>query len=281
MSKINNDKYYTPIDLANYCIDRCIEVIGLDNIKDVIEPSCGNGSFFHHSILKPSFGYDILPEIEGDNIIKCDFLTYYIPYKVGRLVIGNPPYGERNDLSRKFMVRASEISDFVAFILPISQLDSPINNMYLELIYSEDLGKRVYSDRTIHCCFNIYKRTDTIQKMVSSIDDLTILREDQNSYNDFEFDIRMCRWGSGTVGKILYDESEHYASEYKIKIHNKKLYDKIYDVIISTNWKEIAKSSAMGSLKKWQIIRELLQKIPELNNKMGNEEFLTENFSLW
>lgn len=94
------------------------------------------------------------------------------------MVIGNPPYGERNDLSRKFMVKGSEIGDYVAFILPISQLDSPINNMYLELIYSEDLGKRLYSDRAIHCCFNIYKRTNELQKMVSSLPDLTIIRED-------------------------------------------------------------------------------------------------------
>lgn len=281
MSKIINDKYYTPIELANYCIDKCIEIIGLENIKDVIEPSCGNGSFFHHSVLIPSFGYDILPGMSGNNIIKCDFLAHNIPYKEGRLIIGNPPYGERNDLSRKFMIKGSEIGDYVAFILPISQLDSPINNMYLELIYSEDLGKRAYSDRIIHCCFNIYKRTDTIQKMISSIDDLTIIREDQNSYNEFEFDIRMCRWGSGTVGKILIDESEHYASEYKIKIHNKKLYDKIYDVIVNTNWKEVAKSSAMGSLKKWQIIRELLEKIPELNSMVKNEETSSKKLSLW
>ena len=74
MSKIQDDKYYTPIELANYCIDKCIEVIGLENIKDVIEPSCGNGSFFHHSVLKPSLGIDIKPEMSG--AIVGDFLTY-------------------------------------------------------------------------------------------------------------------------------------------------------------------------------------------------------------
>lgn len=46
--KIQNDKYYTPIELANKCIDTVLEIIGYDNISEVIEPSIGNGSFTHH-----------------------------------------------------------------------------------------------------------------------------------------------------------------------------------------------------------------------------------------
>lgn len=63
MSKIDNDKYYTPISLANYCIDKTIGVIGMDNISEVIEPSVGNGSFLHHNALKVDVGYDIFPEV--------------------------------------------------------------------------------------------------------------------------------------------------------------------------------------------------------------------------
>ena len=29
-NKIENDKYYTPIELANYCIDKTIEIIGAE-----------------------------------------------------------------------------------------------------------------------------------------------------------------------------------------------------------------------------------------------------------
>lgn len=39
MAKIENDKYYTPIELANYCIDKTIEIIGEENIIDILEPS--------------------------------------------------------------------------------------------------------------------------------------------------------------------------------------------------------------------------------------------------
>lgn len=42
--KIKNDKYYTPKDLAKYLINKTIEIIGTNNITDIIEPSAGNGA---------------------------------------------------------------------------------------------------------------------------------------------------------------------------------------------------------------------------------------------
>ena len=33
MSKIENDKYYTPISLANYCWDKVFEVIGEEKLN--------------------------------------------------------------------------------------------------------------------------------------------------------------------------------------------------------------------------------------------------------
>ena len=55
MSKIENDKYYTPISLANYCWDKVLEVIGEENISEIIEPSCGDGAFYHHPERVPHF----------------------------------------------------------------------------------------------------------------------------------------------------------------------------------------------------------------------------------
>lgn len=36
--KINLDKYYTSVKLANYCYDKVIELIGEENISDVVSP---------------------------------------------------------------------------------------------------------------------------------------------------------------------------------------------------------------------------------------------------
>lgn len=94
MSKIINDKYYTPINIANHCWDIVKDKIGFDNISYVIEPSVGNGAFYHYDI-HPNIGYDIEPEINSGsyNIKQCDFLNEDIDYKSGGLIIGNPPYG--------------------------------------------------------------------------------------------------------------------------------------------------------------------------------------------
>ena len=104
-NKINLDKYYTPLNIANKCIDKIIEYIGLNNISEVIEPSVGNGSFLHHPKLLINFGYDIEPECTSNTtqIIKGDFLNQTIVYRPGRLIVGNPPYGEKMVLAKKIL----------------------------------------------------------------------------------------------------------------------------------------------------------------------------------
>ena len=90
--KIIDDKYYTPIHVANQCWEKVKNIVGLENISEVIEPSCGDGSFFHYMYMKPDFGFDIKPECVGANILTQDYLTINMPYKKNRLVIGNPPF---------------------------------------------------------------------------------------------------------------------------------------------------------------------------------------------
>ena len=268
MAKIENDKYYTPIELANYCIDKTIEIIGEENITDILEPSCGNGSFFHHNKYVPKTGFDILPEIESTtnySIIKSDYITFQIPYKHGRLVIGNPPYGEKLYLAQKFYRKSVEIADYISFILPISQLDN-ISSLYeFDLIYSDDLGKRVYSDRELHCCLNIYKRPKCgmNSKQSYKLKDITIYRQDCAGYEHKPFDIRMCYWGNGSAGKILKD-SEHYSAEYKIKVNNPQLKDKIVDVLTNFDWKKYLNCIAMLKIQQHHIVQVLKKYIPEI-----------------
>ena len=224
MAKIDNDKYYTPIELAKYCIDKTYEIIGRENILEVIEPSAGNGSF---SSQLDCMAYDIKPEHE--NIIKQDYLTLELPYKQNRLIIGNPPYGRCLSLAQKFYKKSIEIADYIAFILPISQLNNTQSMYEFDLIYSEDLGLKNYSGKELHCCFNIYKRNPNGLNKSKKIKlkDIKIIRQDSKGYSDIlDYDLRMCYWGNGSAGKILKD-NETYSAEYKIIINNKKLKDNI------------------------------------------------------
>lgn len=259
--KINLDKYYTSTDLAKYCIDKTFEIIGNKNITHIIEPSAGSGAFSNQLECD---AYDIEPEHES--IKQQDFLALDLPYKKGRLVIGNPPYGRCLALAQKFYKKAVYMGDYIAFILPIGQLHNT-NSLYeFDLIYSEDLGKRRYSNVELHCCFNIYKRSSTGElnkKPSKKLKDITIYRQDCKDYDNKEFDLRMCYWGNGSAGKML-KEGESYSAEYKIKIHNEELKEEIIKTMHEIDWKRELNCIAMLKIQQFHIINALKKYIKNI-----------------
>ena len=261
MAKIELDKYYTPVNLAKYCIDKTFEIIGKENITDIIEPSAGNGSF---SNQLECVAYDIEPEHKS--IIKQDYLKLELEYKKGRLIIGNPPFGRSMNLAQKFYKKSIQIGDYIAFILPISCLNNTQSLFEFDLIYSEDLGEHNYSNHQLHCCFNIYKRPINglnKQKRIK-LKDVKIIRQDSKQYNEIiDYDIRMCYWGNGSAGKILKD-NEHYAAEYKIIILNDDIREDVIRVLNEVNWSDELNKIAMLSIKQFHIYNLLKREIPNI-----------------
>lgn len=265
-NKLELDKYYTPEEIVDKCLEIFFNEIPLNCISEIIEPSAGNGSFSNKlfKLNKPLIAIDIAPE--DSSITEQDYLSFDIDYLKGRAIIGNPPFGRSMNLAVKFFNKSVDISDYIGFILPISQLNNP-NSLYkFDLIKSVDLGTVKFSDREVKCCFNVYKRPEngTNIKKSNKLKDITIIRQDNKKYKDIsEFDIRLCYWGNATAGKIL-KENEHYSAEYKIVIHNKKLKNKILNVIETINWKEELNTTAMVRIKQWEIINILKREIPEI-----------------
>ena len=262
MSKLNLDKYYTPLHIVRKCIDRTFDVIGEENISSIIEPSAGNGAF--SLLMKDVIAYDIEPE--HDSIIKQDFLKLDLEYQKGRLVIGNPPYGRCLSLAQKFYKKSITLGDYVAFVLPISQYNNNITFFEFDLIYSEDLGKQLYTGVNLHCCFNIYKRNSNgglNQKVSNKLKDITIIRQDSKSYSEIPFDIRMCYWGDGSAGKILKGD-EKYSGEYKIVINNNELKNDIIRVLTMVDWREELNKIAMLRIKQYDVYNVLKKYIPSI-----------------
>ena len=263
MAKITLDKYYTSVELAKYSIDKTYEIIGKENILEVIEPSAGSGSFSNQ--IENCLAYDLEPE--GKGIIKQDFLELNLEYRKGRLFIGNPPYGNKLSLAQKFYKKAIELGDYIAFILPISQLNNT-NSMYeFDLIHSEDLGKQVYTDRELHCCLNIYKRPkngELNKRKSNKLKDITIIRQDSKKFNEInEYDLRMCYWGDGSAGKIL-KAGESYSAEYKVVINNKNIKNKIIEVLSNIDWHKELNCIAMLKIQQFHINDILKKYIPEI-----------------
>lgn len=269
MAKIQNDKYYTSPELAKYCVEKTKEIIGKDNITEYLEPSAGNGVFLN-CLDKPYLAYDIEPE--SNNVIKQNWLSIDLEYKQGRCVIGNPPFGNRNVLSVQFYKKSIQLCDYIAFILPISQLNNNQQMYEFDLIYSEDLGKREYSDRDLHCCFNIYKRPankELNKKPCYKLKDISIyeIRQGMNktSYSYKDFDYSLCNLGRGQVGKRTKFIGQ-YAHELYIKINNPIFSKRVMEVLLNTNWERDICNGISGQigLYQWQIYKYLKEQIPEL-----------------
>lgn len=265
MAKIQNDKYYTPSDLANYCVNKTREVIGEDNITEYIEPSAGCGAFLDY-LDKPYLAYDIEPE--DDRVVKADWLEVDLDYKTGRCVIGNPPFGKGNYLSVNFYQKAITLCDYIAFIQPISQLN---NNMYMyqfDLVYSENLGKRLYTDREIHCCFNIYKRNPNGYNPKPNYDLKDVeLRgvakgKSRNDKVPESYSFSISAYGN-SIG-VICDFEYQYCQQIYFVIHNKKYESQIREVIKRANWREMYDMVATPKIKHWMINKYLKEQIPEL-----------------
>lgn len=252
--KIEHDKYYTP----NHVVEEVVSIVKWLNlpISNIIEPSAGNGAFIES--LSDAFQnteinyYDLHPE--HSSIKEQDFLTLDVPYQKDRLVIGNPPFGNRNSLSVKFYKKAITLGDYVAFILPISQLDNTKQMYEFDLIYSKDLGANKYSGVDLHCCFNIYKRPENglnDKPKAPVIEGLTVVeyrRDKEDSYRKKVKDgyfHSIGSWGNGSVG-ITPKHVGYYSMELYFYSDNKK----IIDVVMSIDWRNEVKSISGKKLPK-------------------------------
>ena len=265
MAKIINDKYYTPLDLAEYVVNKTRQIIGKENISEYLEPSAGSGVFLDYLPLE-TLAYDIEPE--DKRVVKQDFLTLDLKYKKGRCIIGNPPYGKGNYSSVKFYKKSIYLGDYITFILPISQLD---NNMYMyefDMIYSEDLGKKLYSDRSVHCCLNIYKRNNEGFNKKPNYDLKNVsLRgvatgKSRNDKVPDKYDFSICGFGAST-GKIC-DYEGQYCQQIYITINNKKYKNIIKKILLKVDWKKMYNMTATPTLKHWMINKYLKEQILEL-----------------
>lgn len=263
-SKTHLDKYYTPINIAKYCIDKTYEIIGKENITEIIEPSAGNGSF---SLQIPScIAYDIEPEHES--IIKQDFFKLNLPYKEGRLVIGNPPYGKASNLSLQFFKHSIQMAEYIAFILPASQYNNNYRTYEYDLIYSEliDSSKFIELDKRIKLTFNIYKRPNNglNKRKKYKFKDFELFEYVESRgrhYND-NYDFKICTWGN-SCGKIL-NEDEHYAKEVMFYIHNEELKEPIRKLFESGDIMKEYYMTSTPNITLWQIYEYILKYIPNI-----------------
>ena len=139
------DKFYTKSNIAEKCVKEFNNLVKLNKNDLIIEPSAGNGSFIEpiKNLGTKYLFYDIKPE--NKEVQKKDFLKVLIPKVNGKIhTIGNPPFGRQSNLARKFILKASEYSETISFILPKSFKKPSMKKIFpinYHLIYQMDLPK--------------------------------------------------------------------------------------------------------------------------------------------
>jgi hypothetical protein len=220
MGKISYDKYYTPPTVAKFCYEKTLEIIGKENITEIIEPSAGCGSF---SLLIPDCkAYDLYPQAK--HIIKQNFLDLDLGgYKKGRLFIGNPPYGgQSGKLITQFYNKCCNDGDYIAWILPVGYYNNYDFFKKFEIIYQKIITTK-YSNVEMKTAFIIYKRNEDISNFDGNIEfeNIKFTRYSKsNKYNvnknendDYYFT---------TFGTILKQcKPYQYAAVHGVKINEK------------------------------------------------------------
>lgn len=245
--KCELDKFYTNPEI----VKNLLRYINLDSYDFIIEPSAGNGSFFNKIKNLNSVGLDIEPE--DVDIQKQDWFEYKISEKYKNvLVLGNPPFGERNNLSREFIRHAIQFNNVktIAFILP---------NVYKkhtnQKVFPSDwrLAHEVSLERNsfllngepyhVPCSFFIWTRHQGLK-------DLRFNENLYKSHPDFiftdekNFDF-FVMGASPKVIKLKGEISENNRGYYlKSNIDPEKLKNNI----LSINWTAFGNSSANGGV---------------------------------
>lgn len=166
-NKYGLDQFYTKLEVAV----KCLETLNLQEYDIIIEPSAGEGVFFHIAQHNTKIGYDLDPK--SDDIEQCDFLTKDLSFLNGKKVLffGNPPFGRNSSLALKFVKKCCEYGNTVAFILPKgfkkrSMIDKiPLN---FEIIMIKDLENDLFTfegeDFMVPCVWVVIKKTDVLRK---------------------------------------------------------------------------------------------------------------------
>ena len=168
------DQFYTNVSVAKLCIQCLMTKLPYTTDYVWIEPSAGNGSFFHNipSTIE-KIGLDLDPM--AHDIQQQDYLQWELPLVLENkkiVIIGNPPFGRQSSLAKSFITKSCEFATIIAFILPKSFVKPSMFRVFdakFHQICSIELEKNAFvingSPHDVPCVFQIWQKMDTHREM--------------------------------------------------------------------------------------------------------------------
>lgn len=172
--KNTKDQFYTNVSVAKLCIQHIITEFPYTTDYVWVEPSAGNGSFFHNiPSTIDKIGLDLEPM--ANDIQQQDYLQWELPLVLEDkkiVVIGNPPFGRQSSLAKSFITKSCEFATIIAFILPKSFMKPSMFRVFdakFHHICSIELEKNAFvingSPHDVPCVFQIWQKMDTNRAM--------------------------------------------------------------------------------------------------------------------
>ena len=137
-----------------------------------------------------------------------------------------------------------------------------------DLVYSKDLGLHNYSEKQLHCCFNIYRRpnNNVFNKRPNyKLKDITLRqsrRRNGISPSDIDindYDIAVCIRGDGSAGKIC-TSLDQYNDILLVKCHNIKHREAVISAIECLR-NHFTTSISSLNITSWQVYKYLKEQI--------------------
>lgn len=215
------DQFYTNVEIAKECIRNIQSII--ENVEEYIwiEPSAGNGSFYHNipETVVNKIGIDIDPK--ADDIITQDYLSWntsLLDTTKKVLILGNPPFGRQSSIAKDFIRKSCKFAHAIAFILPKSFVKPSMNNVFdlkFHCVYSNELGKNAFvlnnTKYDVPCVFQIWQKKNIERETEETVVPYKFIYIKATD----EYDIAFRRVG-GLAGKC-YDNN---GTKYSIQSHH-------------------------------------------------------------
>ena len=262
------DKFYTKKSIAK----KLIENVEIDIYDCIIEPSAGNGSFSSQINHEKLIALDLKPE--NDSIIQQDWFDYKIDINYKNvLIIGNPPFGQRNNLSKSFIKHAISFENVstIAFVLPnvynkhTNQKVFPKNWKLIKVIPIEK-NSFILNGKEYHvpCSFYIWTKINSDkldlrydESKYHTKDFIFVLKKDQNQADFFVM---------GASPKVVKDINEVEKTNRGYYIKSMIDIDILKKRFMHINWSQHGNSSANGGVS-WYSKTELI-KVYEENKEI-------------
>ena len=261
-----NDAYFTKPEIAELCLThlrRCLRKWRI-SLPLYLEPAAGNGVWLDQLPAKSrSLAFDINPQ--HPYVHQGNFYHQDVPRNC--VVIGNPPFGFAAREAIGFFNHAAGGARVIAFIVPRTFKKQSVQNKLdrqFHLEFELDLPEASFTvdgdDRSVPCCFQIWRRKRQSRKAV----ELTIANPWFEFTTPERADFSVRRVG-GQAGKVLEGTDYSLSSTYFIrsKINERTLRKAFYAIDLAV----VDHTAGVRSISK----RELVSLVSDQLSQSGVE----------